>query len=1063
MARLRPQLAKLTPPRLYHAVARDRLFAAIDDARARPVVWIAGPPGAGKTTLIATYARSQNLRPIWFQLDRGDADPATFFYFLQHAAFRALSPHVPPLPLLTPEYQPDLPGFARRWFRRLFAEVSADTLLVFDNYQELSADSPLHAAIAQALEEIPHGSNVIVASRSDPPPQFARLLASESIGWLGWEDLRLDLAETTAIARVRIQGNARTMQTLFEISGGWAAGVTLMLEQVRRDGVLRETSGRGSRELVFDYFAHHVFDAEPQEVQDLLLRTSVLSDITEPLAVGLTRNGNAVRLLESLHRRRLFIDRRGNTETSYQYHALFQQYLRKLAAERYTSEEFVVLLKLAANLLTDSGRPEDAFHLYVQVEDWSRATELLVGQAPQLIGQGRLQTVLEWAEQVPGPQREGDPWIGYWTAMALQPIHPDQAHNRLVAVFESFRVRGNATGQMISAAGILDTLFTEFADFGQMDSWIDILASFLNEDPEFPTPEAEFRTYLSLVAAVYRAPGHPMLARSARQVEILLKQPFDANLKVVAAQRLGAYADAATDLELWDRVAADVTPLLDAPNVTPANVTRYLEMAAYHHYLAWRVDEALLCYEQARRIAQREGLHTAALRAGVYAVLCLRRAGRLAAAEHALAEIESIPKPNRGATLAVFQHTQALMAYTRGDLPEALDLERAALATVLQSGNRHSEVVLRAFHSSFLIAAGDLAAANHHLARAKNLAKGTAIDAARAYIAMHEAHAAHLAGDHAMRNARLEEALQFARYRGGVARLRWAPEAMATLLPIAWEQGIEPDLAASLIKEFAILPPSPTMEHWPWPVKIRTLGAFSVLVNGAPIAFGRKVPRKLLALLQAIVALGGKDVPEQRLVDAIWPDEEGDAGHRLLRVALHRLRKLLGERDAIHQSARSLTLDPTRCWVDAWAFEALLERPGPSAADSHTALELYRGNFLEGVEDAPWTIGIRDRLRNRFVQTITARGFALESQGSFDEAIGAYQRGLDVDATVEQFYQGLMRCHGSLGRHSEAVGDYHRLRQTLSRIRGVPPSTQSERLYESVSRVTHHLEKETEK
>ena len=78
-----PQLAKLTRPRLHKAVARERLFALLDDAHEhRPAICVVGPPGAGKTTLVASWLDACGIKGIWYQVDPGDADLTTFFYYL---------------------------------------------------------------------------------------------------------------------------------------------------------------------------------------------------------------------------------------------------------------------------------------------------------------------------------------------------------------------------------------------------------------------------------------------------------------------------------------------------------------------------------------------------------------------------------------------------------------------------------------------------------------------------------------------------------------------------------------------------------------------------------------------------------------------------------------------------------------------------------------------------------------------------------------------------------------------------------------------------------------------
>src|SRR4051794_39771815 len=101
-------LVKLTHPSLHEAVQRDRLFELLDRARERQAgICIVGPPGAGKTTVVATWLERRKMPGIWYQVDPGDADLATFFYYLGEASRPFIRKSRPTLPLLTPEYQHD--------------------------------------------------------------------------------------------------------------------------------------------------------------------------------------------------------------------------------------------------------------------------------------------------------------------------------------------------------------------------------------------------------------------------------------------------------------------------------------------------------------------------------------------------------------------------------------------------------------------------------------------------------------------------------------------------------------------------------------------------------------------------------------------------------------------------------------------------------------------------------------------------------------------------------------------------------------------------------------------
>ena len=169
-ARKRPVLAKLSRPRLHDAMPRDRLFAILDGARQRKVVWISGPPGAGKTTLVVSYLDARKLRSIWYQLDASDGDIGAFFHYHATAA-DALKPRKGSLPSLSAEVMSDPIAFGRGFFRELFLLGGKNLILVLDNYQEVPESALLHTVLRNAIEEIPDGIQFVVVSRALPPNQ----------------------------------------------------------------------------------------------------------------------------------------------------------------------------------------------------------------------------------------------------------------------------------------------------------------------------------------------------------------------------------------------------------------------------------------------------------------------------------------------------------------------------------------------------------------------------------------------------------------------------------------------------------------------------------------------------------------------------------------------------------------------------------------------------------------------------------------------------------------------------------------------------------------------------
>ena len=398
--RLPPRsLAKTSRPRLPTVLLRRRLFSLLDRRRTRPLVWLTGPPGAGKTTLISSYLDLRHLRALWYQVDKGDGDLATFFYYLGEAAKRAVPRARSRLPMLTPEYRAGVSTFARRYFQDLYRHLRAPFVLVLDNYQEAPRGSHLHEVVRVGVEGLPRGGAIVVVSRSDPPPELARLLANGTMEVIGWDALRLTAEEAAGIVRLRGQQRLPRDQVhrLHDRTQGWAAGLVLLLERAKASGLAPESIDHDSApQAVFDYLAHEVLEKTDRTTQQLLLRTAFLPGMTARMAAELTGVRRADRILSDLSRRSFFTERRSRAEPVYQFHPLFREFLLARAVGRLTAANLAQARRQAGAVLAGAGEVEQAVALLHEAGDWAGVATLVRSQAPALLTQGRNQTVEGW-------------------------------------------------------------------------------------------------------------------------------------------------------------------------------------------------------------------------------------------------------------------------------------------------------------------------------------------------------------------------------------------------------------------------------------------------------------------------------------------------------------------------------------------------------------------------------------------------------------------------------------------------------------------------------------------
>ncbi len=1061
----RQPLAKITRPVLAHVYTRQRLFGWLDEARrAHPVIWVQAPPGSGKTTLVATYLSARKITPLWYQVDSGDSDIASFFYYIGHGARQVAPRHRKSMPLLTPEYLQGLPAFTRNYFRELFSRLKAPAVVVLDNYQEVAPDAALHEVLQHALDEIPSGINFIILSRAEPPAAFARMRTAGRMNGLGWTSMQLTEEESLGIAALRPAARRPSRDAVLALNKqthGWAAGLVLMLEQKQALPALPQPPDIEGQSVLFDYFANEVLRSSDLTMQEFLLRTAFLPKISVAVARQLTGEPNAHRILSDLARRNYFTVQHSDAQGSYEYHPLFRAFLTSHATARYSTAQVNQIKQRSAQLLAEDGNIESAVSLLLQANDWPAAVQLILAHAPALVAQGRSPTLAMWLQQLPDNFREESPWALYWLGVCRLPFNPPEARSYFKTAFALFEPEDDSSPLYLAWSGIIDSFVIEWNDFSQMDKWLDVYSS-LHNGRKPPAPDVEAASVFSRLAGLFhRRPDDPVLPSLAEHAEALFMKETDINRRFTQSAALFHYFLYRSGLSRVDHLVQTLAPLATATQISPLALINWYALKTELMGHSGSFEESIRTAQDGMMLAESSGVHILdALLLG-YSIHSYLYSGKVAAAKNVVSKVVALVAGRGQFAESFCAHLLSLVASHDDDITSAICESSRGAKLSRTAGVLFGEACNLFVLSYSLARSGDTERALDELETARAISSRIHSLPLLAVFGFMDAHIRELKGERAQALSALRDALILAR-KGGMKVVPWVTrEDAASLYSTALEAGIEQDFAHDCIKVSALAPPPGQLsEVWPWPVKIYTLGRFSIVKDDKPLKFEGKTQKKPLELLKALIALGGRDVREDRLAEALWPEAEADAAAHALTTTVHRLRKLIGE-ETIERSEGRLSLNAQRCWADAWAFERQLTAL-EHASHAHVPEEitkltqkltmLYRGAFLKEEFDRPWVLSTRERLQGKFLRLLESIGRTHAHAARHPEAQHCFEKALEIDPLAEGFYRGLMQVNIAQGRHAEALAVYRRCRKMLTARFGCAPSGETEALAQQIPR-----------
>jgi len=1056
-----PTIPKITRPEAGGILPPERLFNKLDDGVKRPAIWICGPGGAGKTHLLSSYIESRQLSSIWYQVDGGDTDVAGFFYYLGMAGNRIKPGPKGSLPILTSDYSMGLSGFTYRFFEELFDRMVNPGLLVFDNLQEIPENAPVHRVILDGLSRMPEGLNVAIISRRDPPPAFYRLISKRKLAVIGWDELRMTRDEFVRAAWVLGGGEldedmAGELHTRLE---GWIAGLILALEQGRYNGVSPTSVPSGDLQSSLNYFVGEIWDRAEDKIREFLLQTSLLPTLTPAMAEELTGLGRSERILSDLCDHNLFTFRLAGESGRYRYHTQFRKFLEGRARETMSENRFAELMKKAATVLMEDNQCSAAAELFIEIRDWDGLSDLIIQRAQHMVRTGRFETLDKWLAALPDERLIDDPWLMYWMGIGTMQKNQAAARAALTKAHEAFSQRGDLPGMWMSWAALVSCLIYCWGDMQEVQVNIDRFNQMHEKYGGFPSSEIEIHVLPVVLYAYLNARPYPQeISVWIERTKTLLKNPSDIGQSWRLFGPLLNYLVRAGRMQEARTYLSYLLPKMDDPDLPPFFRIWNRSLTSLFQFVSAETKEGVQTVEEGLEEAERTGIRGLDGILSTRAAYCALSDTDLNAAQKYLSRCHSDLDPGNMLHRTHLLYLDGWLALCQGDTDRAYHLMMECHRTSLETG------------APFFIAIGRLGLVHLMIEKGmfeearQQLSKVTL--EARRMDSKHLLHQIHMAlawfymntGDKGKLKWNLDRFFSIGRVNQLFNFPMWRPAVISRLCAAAINADIETEHVRELIGKRGLVPEAAFngIEKWPWPLKIYTFGRFEILKDGEPVKFTGKIQQRPLDLLKTLIAYGGRRVNVEKLMDALWPESEGDAAQRAFDITLHRLRKLMGNGKAILLKDGKLSLNPDLCWVDVWAFErsaGAAEFATDLSPNSNvgSAIDSFNGLFLPNDESKAWTVPLREKTWSKYLRLVEKMGKDLERRGAVYQAIDLYLKALERNDKVESLHRRLMVCYEQVGQRSEALAAYRRCQRTLSASLGINPNPETKALYDKLN------------
>jgi LuxR family transcriptional regulator, maltose regulon positive regulatory protein len=1089
-----------SPPYIYKAIPRLRLFNLLDDNAHKQNIMITGQAAQGKSTLVASYLKNKNHNILWFNLSKDDSHHTKLFDKL-FSGIRNISEKIENsedivLPRITLGTEKDL---LRRIevLSDILNELSFPLTIVLDDLQSVDETLSGFQLVKGLVENQFKIIKLFLLSRTLPSFNIPRLKLAHHLFILENADLAFNLEETNTFFAEKKTMAKKTIEKIQQITDGWAGGLTLISESMRQFNDMPALPDRLTTE-VFSYFSQEIYDNLSEKIQNFLIETAILDTIDLELIHHFFDSTDSLEILVELEKRNLFIQRMDSQGTKYKYHDLFKDFLLQELSKTKGQSYIRELNEKAGQFFWKQRDHEQALNYFIRAKSTAQIIHIIKIKGTDYFINGNMSGLQTWISHVPDSVIKDDPWLIFFQTMARRIRGGKKNIKTLQTALSLFERLKDDRGVLLSIGYLIEAMVFVRQPSQKILEWIKKGESILDQVGSMTYfPWARALLWQQIGLGYIAGNGNiPKGASACRNAILLGKQIENIDLILNASITLtfgyvqaGDFVNARMMLtKIQDMTKEGQHPEYRAlKNIVDINFALkngkfeqghellirsendiekfgliflypgFVEAKALHSLFINRYDDARQMADHLNDFSILEGNDFYKGVAHRIKAFCLLREEKydLAIQEinTALNLLEQAKKGDIHHYLA--QQLQGIIYYKAGEFKKARQVLKPALIYFQQISSDLS------FSETALV----LGLISWHLDDKKNaihyLAQGIGKTIEGKYIFFP-----------LLDEPTLIEAVVVT---AGTDKII-LPEAFASSLlsqynPSSVFQHME-NLLNSCKKNDATTTINnlrPLYRQLLPKIQIETFGQFKIFYDQKELSSKDFEGAKPILLLKAIVLHGSKNIPKEILIDALWPSADAKSGEKNFKINLHRLRKAIEATYIkqfgyvyILQKSGLVSLDSQMVTLDADEFMSHSKKAEQFEfwEEYNSALnwydksaKIYKGDYFSEEPYVEWIARKRDLFRSRYIDLLQKKAMLHEELDQAGEAISTWSLMLETDPYYETAYQNLMILYADSGQKKKALDLFAVCKQTLNNNLGIEPEKQTIDLFQKIQSI----------